>query len=143
MSLGDFVKQLAALMYEKNIAMPFRNQRPWHFLLYELKKDRTIPGRPAFLDRLVFDWDGPFPRSRELSDFLHALHWNASVSADNPHYETIALARDVAELWLEDYRKLDDDTKGFLDETVRRAQVEFRQATDGEVPFDAVCAAGG
>jgi transposase-like protein len=38
--------------------MPFKNQRPWHFLFYELKKAQDIPGKPALFDRLLFDWDG-------------------------------------------------------------------------------------
>lgn len=138
MSLGDFVKQVAASMHRQGVAMPFKNQRPWHFLLYELKKAPNAPGRPAFLDGVVFDWDGPYPKSQELSDFLHALHWNASVSANNPHYDTIILPGDVADLWSRRFEELDGDTKQFLDEAARIAQVEFSRAFDDRKPADAL-----
>lgn len=142
MTLGDFVKQLAALMQRQRISMPFKNQRPWHFLLYELKRASDIPGRPAFLDGLTFDWDGPYPKSQELRDFLHALHWNASVSANNPSYETITLTNDVVELWLGHYEQLEEEAKRFIDGAVKRARAEFSQALDGRKPADAVCSVG-
>jgi len=137
LSLGDFIKQLTARLQGEGIPIPFKNERPWHFLFYELKKERDLPGWPRFLDQLLFDWDGPYPRSRELSAFLHALHWNASVSANNPHYETIELPDSVADLWQQRIGGLDKDARQFLDETVRRARAEFAQAADRAVAADA------
>ncbi len=97
-TLGQFVKELSALLANENVSIPFKNERPWHTLFYSLKTERDVPGRPTFFDRLQFDWDGPFPKSQELSEFLHSLHWNASVSATNPHYETINLSGPVKDL---------------------------------------------
>ena len=140
MSLGDFIKELAALLHKKRIDMPFKNQRPWHMVLYDLKRASSAPGRPTSLDELTFDWDGPYPESRELSEFLHALHWNASVSASNPHYETITLPNDVAELWLNKYKHLDTDTRKFLNKAVESAQQQFSKALDATRASETACA---
>jgi hypothetical protein len=125
LTLGQFVKELTALFETNSIAIPFKNERPWHFLFYELKKDRNALGRPAFLDELEFDWDGPFPKSQELSNFLHSLHWNASVSASNPHYETISLSDPVKTLWFHRYEAEDANTKQFFSTVLDRARKEF------------------
>src|ERR1700722_4167889 len=129
LTLGQFVKQLPALLEEKRIAIPFKNERPWHYLFYELKKDKDAVGRPSFFNDLEFDWDGPFPKSQELSDFLHALHWNASVSASNPHYETIDLSTEVKCLWLKKHNLEDGVSKQFFKLAVDRARKEFEQGS--------------
>jgi hypothetical protein len=128
LTLGEFVKQLTALLEREEISIPFKNERPWHYLFYELKKSKTV-GRPQLFDELEFDWDGPFPKSQELSDFLHALHWNASVSANNPHYETINLPNDVRDLWFSRYDASDTDTKTFFNLALDRAREEFGRET--------------
>lgn len=124
-TLSDFIKSLVAKLHKGKTVMPFHNERPWHLLFYELKKDTTISEKPLFLEQLRFDWDGPYPKSQKVSDFLQALHWNASVSASNPHYDKITLSDDVADLWQERFRKLDEKTKNFVDITFKRAQEEF------------------
>ena len=68
LSLGQFVKQLAALLQEKNIKLPFKDQRPWHLLFYELSK-QPQKGRPTFFDGLVFDWDAPYPKCQDFPNF--------------------------------------------------------------------------
>lgn len=136
-SLGEFVKQLATLMHQKQVKMPFRNERPWHLLFYELKTAQGRPGKPAFFERLRFDWDGPYPKSRELSQFLQALHWNASVSASNPHYDTITLPPVIADLWSQRLAKVDEETRAFLDEAVQRGRMVFSQTVDEAEPADA------
>ena len=98
-TLGDFVKELAVLMRDANIQLPLKDERPWHFLFFQLKRERDVDGRPDFFDSLVFDWDGPAPKCQELSEFIHALHWNATVTANNPTYEAIRLSDEIADLW--------------------------------------------
>jgi hypothetical protein len=136
MTLGELVKQIAARMQKQSVPMPFRNERPWHELFYELKKENTAD-KPSFFDRLSFDWDGPYPKCRELSEFLHALHWNASVSANNPHYDTINLSKDVADLWEQRSRELEPSSKRFLDIAVDRAAKEFSGHTPTRERVDA------
>ena len=74
MFLGDFVEQLAANLQSKSIAMPFESEGPWHELFFDLKRTDQ-EGKPSFLESLRFDWDGPYPKCQELSEFFHALHW--------------------------------------------------------------------
>ena|ERR1035437_3318618 len=92
--------------------MPFENEGPWHELFYALKQaDKS--GKPEFLRSLRFDWDGPYPKSQELSEFLHALHWNACIDARNPHFDKITLPPDIAEVWARDTDKLGIEEKNF------------------------------
>jgi len=121
-NLGDFVKEMAALMKEDNLRLPLKDERPWHLLFFELKRDRQATGRPVFLDRLVFDWDGPSPRCQELSEFIHALHWNANVTASNPTYETLTLSDDIANRWRP------ADVTSFHQSALARARNQFQPA---------------
>ncbi len=98
-TLGDFMKELAVLMADADLQLPLKDETPWHHLFLQLKQAKGIEDRPAFLDNLVFDWDGPAPKCQELSEFLHALHWSAAVTAHNPTYEAIQIGTDVAERW--------------------------------------------
>ncbi|HTS49086.1 MAG TPA: hypothetical protein VMH05_14145 [Bryobacteraceae bacterium] len=106
--------------------MPFDNESPWHELFYELKSSESA-GKPQFLASLRFDWDGPYPKCQELSDFLHALHWNACVDARNPHFDTITLPELIATEWSKRAGELDTPTKRFLDFAADRATDFFPQ----------------
>lgn len=97
-SLGEFVKQLTLKICEIDVQMPFANERPWHNLFYQLKKE-DLEGKPTFLNKLFFDWNTRYPRSQELSDYIHALHYTGCVSAANPHYDQIEVNESVARLW--------------------------------------------
>lgn len=125
MSLGQFVKQLVALFGSKNETLPFKDQKRWHLLFYELTKFPATPGKPKFLDELVFDWDVPYPKCQELSDFLHALHWTASVSANNPRFDVIRIEPAVADRWSEQFDQVDPDSQKFLREAEELARKEF------------------
>jgi hypothetical protein len=128
MSLSEFVKQLAALLQKRNVRLPFKNQRPWHMLFYELKKRPVAPGRPNFLDELRFDWDAPYPKCQQLSEFLNALHFTASVSARNPHFDVISVAPDVADRWANNADQDDPDLKQFINGASALAEKEFTTA---------------
>jgi len=126
-SLGEFVRMLSARIVQDkpDTELPFKDERVWHFLFYELKK-QNLPGRPAFLDGLFFDWDGRYPKSQQLSEFLHALHWNASVSAGNPRYEGLRLSQETANSWGALADAIDtEEGKAFLATAVGRARQEF------------------
>jgi hypothetical protein len=129
-SLGDIVRQLALLMRDNGIVMVYKNEAPWHYLFYRLKKETKGEARPWFLDRLRFDADGNYPRSRELSEFLHGLHTACTVRVPNPSYEEITLQPRVTRMWEETRKSLDDQTKEFLKRGLAIAKEEFplRQA---------------
>jgi hypothetical protein len=122
MSLGEFVKQLTARMHQSKMTMPFKDEKPWHVLLYDLATSNLEP-RPEFLSKLQFDWDGPYPRSRDLSDYLHGLHFTGCVSASNPSYDEITLDDDLAEIWSS--LEVTEDVKHFMDQVMNLAEKEF------------------
>jgi hypothetical protein len=96
--------------------------------VYELKKHPVAPGRPKFFDELRFDWDAPYPKSQQLSEFLNALHFTASVSARNPHFDVISVAPDVADRWANDVDQDDPKLKQFIGGAVILAEKEFAMA---------------
>jgi hypothetical protein len=124
-SLGDFVQYLSALMQKTGVVIPFKDERAWHFTLYDLKRDRDALGRPTFFDDLIFDWDGHYLRCRELSEFLHALHWTAVASAANPSYERLMISEETASQWSDEVKKLDSEAQHFLKAALEKAQLEF------------------
>ena len=129
-TLGDFLKLLVASLQRNHVAMPFQNDRPWHLLFYRLKRDAAARDAIPFLKDLWFDWDGPYPKSRELTEFLQALHWTASLGVVNPNYDAIVIPEDVAELWIKDAETLKEAEKKLLDEAIENAQATFRGVTD-------------
>lgn len=122
MSLGEFVKQLTVRMRNSDIKMPFKDERPWHVLLYDLTLSDLAP-KPKFLGKLQFDWDGPYPRSRDLSDYLHGLHFTGCVSAANPSYGQITLDEDLAKVWAGQERSSDVDQ--FMTKVMSIAEKSF------------------
>ena len=125
LSLGEFVKQLAALLHKDNVTLPFKDQERWHCLFYELAKRPSALGKPKFFDELVFDWDAPYPKCQELSEFLHALHFTANVSAHNPRFEVISLDSNDADRWISQFDQDDQHLKKFLGDAVQLARSEF------------------
>ena len=123
-SFGQFVKQLAGRLQEKNVAMPLKNQEPWHVLFYELAR-MSGTGKPKFLDSLIFDWDTTYPKCPELSEFLSALHFTASASARNPRFDIISVDPATAQRWSEQAEQDDPDLKAFVTRAVDLASKEF------------------
>ena len=124
MFLGDFVENLAARLQKQGVPMPFENEAPWHELFYDLKQTEAA-GKPAFFSSLRFDWDGHYPKCQELSEFLHALHWNACVDARNPHFDMISLPPGIAAAWEQRENGLDGPTRAFVETAADRARDLF------------------
>jgi len=127
MSLGTLVTLLVADLHRKKMPLPFRNQEPWHQLCYALKMNTEIPGKPKFLDELVFDWDGPYPKCEELSEFLNGLHITANVSGLNPGFNFIRVKDDDAARWSSELESLDPAAKSFVSHAAQIAVQEFSQ----------------
>lgn len=121
-SLGEFVKQLTVRIHEKRVRMPFKDEARWHELFYSFKRD-SHPGRPAFLDSLSFDWDGPYPRSEELSNYIHALHFTGCVAASNPSYDEISLNESLGKLWASE--RLEGDLSKFMEYATGLVEKQF------------------
>jgi len=121
MSLGDFVQQILVLLNDEKLH--FRQERPWHELLYRLKTDPDQQGKPQFLRELFFDWNGPYPRSRELSEYLHGLHWTGCLSAPNPTYDSFTLKPEVRQIW--EQVEIEPMLRRFLDTVGEAARAEL------------------
>jgi hypothetical protein len=125
LSFGDFMKHLVAILHEKNISMPLKEERPWHDLFFELSQKEGQGNAPAFLSQLVFNWDGPYPRCEEVSEFLHSLHWNAGISVGNPSYSQMSLPKEIAKLWAERRNNVDEPVNTALQSALDIAESKF------------------
>jgi hypothetical protein len=124
MTLGEFVKYLAALLTEKKTPMLFKEEAPWHLVLYRLQ-DEEFEGKPAFLGRLKFDWGGPFPKCKDLSRYLQFLHSTACVGTMNPSYEEMVLKTDLEQLWFAELEKIGNSQQKFVGHAADLAKEEF------------------
>ena len=122
-------KYLILLMEKNQIVLSFQDQAPWHLLFYRLKKVQNVSGKPSFLENLRFDWDGSYPKSSELSEFLHALCLTGAVVTTSPLYEEYRLLKGMAALWQQRFEALDDTVKSFLNTGVNIAREEFNKVT--------------
>lgn len=124
-SFGDFVKYLVLLLQKNGIDLPFHTQEAWHLLFYRLKKQQDFPGKPAFLETLWFDWDDPYPKSPELSEYLNALCMIGVVETNSPRFDRYRLSKVMEELWQEQFEKLNEEIKQYLNLSVQIAKEEF------------------
>jgi hypothetical protein len=124
LTLGTFVKYLAARLSENGIHMLFKEEAPWHFVLYELTEEE-FEGKPDFLNHLKFDWGGPFPKCKELSRYLQFLHSTACVGTMNPSYEEMVLKEDLEKLWFDELNHADSVQQQMVDRAADIAKKEF------------------
>ena len=124
MTLGEFVKYLAARLTENKTPMLFKEEAPWHFVLYRLH-DEEFEGKPQFLSSLKFDWGGPFPKCKELSRYLQFLHSTACVGTMNPSYEEMVLKPDLEKLWFSELNRMGQSQQKFMGHAADLAAKEF------------------
>ena len=124
MTLGEFVKYLAALHTENETPMLFKEEAPWHFALYELY-DQDFEGKPKFFGDLKFDWGGPFPKCKELSRYLQFLHSTACVGTMNPSYKEMILKPDLEKMWFCEFKKIGETEQKFMGHAADLAKKEF------------------
>lgn len=134
LSLGDAVRQLALLMTEKGLALPFKNEEPWHLLFYRLKDETKGKTQPEFLTKLRFDSDNRYPRCRQLSEFLHGLHTTCTAGVPNPSYEELILEGKMTALWQESGKSLEKSAVEFLNRALEIATEEFPRRNAERLP---------
>lgn len=127
MTLGEFLRYLAALLSKNDTPMSFKDEEPWHVLLYGLQQE-TFSGKPEFLDRLVFDWGGPFPKSKDLSRYLQLLHVTGCVGVTNPSYKKMELSDGLEKLWYSQVGELSKAQRRFVEHAATLAQESFSLA---------------
>src|SRR5712691_12284391 len=124
MTLGEFVKYLAALLTENKTPMLFKEEAPWHLVLYGLYAEK-VDKKPQFLNRLKFDWGGPFPKCKELSRYLQFLHSTGGVGTVNPSYERMVLKPELRDLWCTEAEALPRPVQHFMKQALEVAKKEF------------------
>lgn len=131
-SLGEFVKLLMLRFDSQGMTMPLRDEKPWHMLFYKLKVSGNAVGKPDFLRELLFDWDGPYPRSSELAEYLDTLHWTGCLSASNPQYDTVTVNSKVRQIWSD--LPTNPELSSFVDHAVQAAKGPFDAAANVNAP---------
>ena len=122
MPLGDFVGLLMLLLQGKiTISL---NMETWNLLFYRLKK-KNIAGKPAFFEKMQFDWDGPYPKSPELSHYLNCLSMFGVLVTTSPRFQEYKLDEKHTPILKKKYEALDETAKLFLDHAVKIAMEEF------------------
>lgn len=129
MGLGEFVNHLLVLLCKRKINLSLHKQSAWHNLFYKLKKMPRVIGKPDFLNEMRFDWDGPYPKSQELSRYLDALYWTGCVSSNSPLFQEYRLGEALAALWSGRFDELDKESKEFLQTAFELALEEFGRET--------------
>lgn len=114
-TLAEFFEELIVALSKKNIALPLKDEQKWHTFLYNITTD-NIENKPRFLNNIIFDWDAPYPKCQELSEFLQALHWNECINASNPSFSTFTIDSSLDNLCK--IRAKDDALKYFIDSAV-------------------------
>ena len=126
-TLGEFVKLLLIALQEKNVAFQLKDRRSWHKLVYRLKQ-LPASGKPIFFDELWFDWNGPYPRSRELDELLTTLRTTGAVKTTSPQYGEWRLSDKMFILWCQTYMMLATHELQFLDLAAALAEDEFKKS---------------
>jgi hypothetical protein len=124
-SLTEFVRYLAVSLNREGRNMPLENQKHWHILFYKLKKKVPSSEDFKFLSELRFDWDGHYPKCRELSAVLGSLHRHGCGVAQNPTFSSIHLSPDVIELWGNEVDVLSNKYQSFVTQAKELALREF------------------
>lgn len=127
MTLGEFVKYMATLLNKNATPMLFKDESRWHSVLYRLREEK-LDDRPEFLDQLIFDSGGPFPKCKDLSRYLQLLHVTGCVGTTNPSYEKMVLKEGLAKLWSTQMEKIPDAQRRFMDHAAALAHEEFAMA---------------
>ena len=127
MTLGEFVKYLAALLAKNATPMLFRDEAAWHTLIYHLQ-DESFDGKPEFLNRLVFDWGGPFPKCKDLSRYLQLLHVTGCVGVTNPSYKEMELNPGLEKLWYSQVEELPPGQRKYMEHAATLAEESFSLA---------------
>ncbi|PYX76556.1 MAG: hypothetical protein DMG72_04600 [Acidobacteria bacterium] len=127
MTLGEFVKFLAALLTKNSTRMLFKDEARWHTLFYQLQEE-DFEDKPEFMGRLIFDWGGPFPKCKDLSRYLQLLHVTGCVGVTNPSYKEMELNPGLEKLWYSQVEELPPAQRKFVEHAAALAEESFSLA---------------
>jgi hypothetical protein len=107
--------------------MLFRDEAAWHSLLYLLQEE-NFAEKPEFLNRLIFDSGGPFPKCKDLSRYLQLLHVTGCVGVSNPSYKEMELNPGLEKLWYSQVQQLPGAQLKFVEHAAALAKANFALA---------------
>ena len=117
-SLGEFVKIFIANVQKKCSVVPYHSDPVWHNFFYKLKHNQE--NKPKCISELRFDWDSPYPKEKELSDYLFAIEcMSGSILTYRDSLGTL-YPEDIIGIWLGIYNNLDDKGKTYITKAVER-----------------------
>ena len=122
-TFGDLLRFVLARLKSASIEIPLENEREWQRLFYSLKQD--FGKDYQVLQSIRFDWDGPSPRSKQLAEYIQALHWTGNISGSNPSWETLTLSDEIARDWLSELDELPPNFQKLTETAFERAKVAF------------------
>jgi hypothetical protein len=124
-TLGDAVRQIALVMADNKLKLPCKDDAPWHVLFYRLSLVPELREQFRFLQRMRFDSDRRYPRSKELSEFLQGMHTAMAAGVTNPSYDEIRLLPELADRWREASKALPQGTDKLLQKALELAREQF------------------
>lgn len=118
-TLGDFVRHVAAIITERDKGFPYNQEEPWHTMLREVRC--TFGNKMDFLKSVRFDiGEVPYPRCKKLSEFLQALHWSGALTVENPTYAKARVIPSLVEEWISEEKEQDKGYRELVEEAVKK-----------------------
>ena len=135
MDLGDVMKYLVLLLYNKKIDLGFHQRADWHNAFYRLTQPPLSLKVPASL-RLpeLFEWNGPYPTHSEIDDTIGAFCLSRCVTCESPKFTGYRLDEGVAKIWQEEYHHLPNEERDFLENVALGRLLEEFENVDGALP---------
>lgn len=118
LTLGDFVRHVAAKITESNEGFPYNKEEPWHTMLIEMRN--KYQNKLEFLKSIKFEvGEVPYPRCKKLSEFLQALHWSGALTVENPTYANACVIPSLVKEWIQEENELDEVYRDIIEDAVQ------------------------
>jgi len=125
MTMGDFVQHLLLFLHRDEENLRLHEMEHWHKLFYQLHKLPPEPGRPPFLDKLFFAWNGPYPSCDDVAEYLRRLHLLGFIVCDSPGYRKYWLPEKTVQSWQREHDRLGAREREFLSKAALMAKREL------------------
>lgn len=126
-SLGNLLSQIIATLARDGIKIPIRD-RIWHELFFEIYTDESKDKPSFFGEEILFDWEGEYPTSPELSETLNGLGVSGVVYNDLIT-KISKMERSTMESMLKDRRNYSEKLSRYIDYCIDVAKRHFKDQT--------------
>ncbi|MBI2004608.1 hypothetical protein HYS79_00405 [Patescibacteria group bacterium] len=129
MTLTDFTRYLVFLLQKDNAAVPCKDQRLWHTLMYQLKEEAANTSAPACVQELWFDSDDSYHKSPDVARVLLALSTTGVIEGTRQRYEECRLSAVAAAALQRYFYALDAPTREYLEAAAVRTRKRIEAAS--------------